>query len=62
MPFCQQHSKINATEGPILLQKHCNIGEDETMGDLYTKKLFPMGVDAMIKIVDVVKTKKTHKA
>ena len=60
IPFCQ-HLKINATEGPILLQKHCNIGEDETMGDLYTKKLFPIGVDAMIEIVDLVKTKKLTK-
>lgn len=46
----------NAKEGPILLQKQCDIGEDDTMGDLYTKKLFPMGVDAMIEIVELVKS------
>jgi methionyl-tRNA formyltransferase len=41
-------------EGPILLQKHCDIGPDETIGDVYFKKLFPMGVDAMIEAVDLV--------
>ena len=36
-------------EGPILLQKSVEIGPDETLGDVYFKKLFPMGVDAMIE-------------
>lgn len=42
-------------EGPILLQKECPIGPDETLGDVYFKKLFPMGVDAMIESLDRVK-------
>ncbi|MGI9483237.1 MAG: methionyl-tRNA formyltransferase [Hyphomicrobiales bacterium] len=42
-------------EGPILLQKECEIGPDETLGDVYFKKLFPMGVDAMIEALDMVK-------
>ena len=42
-------------EGPILLQKHCDIGPDETLGDVYFKKLFPMGVDAMVEALDLVK-------
>jgi methionyl-tRNA formyltransferase len=42
-------------EGPILLQKTCEIGPDETLGDVYFKKLFPMGVDAMIEALDLVK-------
>lgn len=41
-------------EGPILLQKHCDIGPDETLGDVYFKKLFPMGVEAMIEALDMV--------
>jgi methionyl-tRNA formyltransferase len=41
-------------EGPILLQKHCDIGPDETLGNVYFKKLFPMGVDAMIEALDMV--------
>jgi len=36
-------------EGPILIQKSVEIGPDETLGDVYFKKLFPMGVDAMIE-------------
>lgn len=41
-------------EGDILLQKTCDIGPDETLGDVYFKKLFPMGVDAMMEAVDLV--------
>ena len=42
-------------EGPILMQKECDIGPDETLGDIYFKKLFPMGVDAMLESLDLVK-------
>ena len=42
-------------EGPIMLQKTCAIGEDETLGDVYFNKLFPMGVDAMLEGLDLVK-------
>jgi len=42
-------------EGPILMQKTCDIGADETLGDLYFKKLFPMGVDAMLESLELVK-------
>ncbi len=42
-------------EGPVLLQKTCEIGPDETLGDVYFKKLFPMGVDAMIESLELVK-------
>lgn len=42
-------------EGPILLQKTCAIGPDETLGDVYFNKLFPMGVDAMIESLDLVR-------
>jgi len=42
-------------EGPILMQKTCEIGPDDTIGDVYFKKLFPMGVDAMIESLDLVK-------
>ena len=42
-------------EGPIMLQKTCEIGPDETLGDVYFAKLFPMGVDAMIEGLDLVK-------
>ena len=42
-------------EGPILIQKSVDIGPDETLGDVYFKKLFPIGVDAMIEGLEMVK-------
>lgn len=48
-------------EGPILLQKKCDIGPDETLGDVYFKKLFPMGVDAMMESLDLVRDGKASK-
>ena len=41
-------------EGPIVLQKECDIGPDETIGDVYFNKLFPMGVKAMLEATDLV--------
>lgn len=42
-------------EGPILLQKEVEIRPDDTLGSLYFNKLFPMGVDAMMEALDLVK-------
>ena len=42
-------------EGPILLQKSCSIEENDTLGTIYFDKLFPMGVDAMMESLDLVK-------
>jgi methionyl-tRNA formyltransferase len=42
-------------EGPVLMQKECDIGPDETLGDIYFSKLYPMGVAAMIESLDLVK-------
>ena len=42
-------------EGPILLQKEVAIGPDDTLGSLYFNHLFPMGVDAMLEAVDLVR-------
>jgi methionyl-tRNA formyltransferase len=41
-------------EGPVILQKECDIGPDETLGDVYFNKLFPMGVKAMLEAADLV--------
>src|SRR5439155_562943 len=41
-------------EGPIVLQKECDIGPDETLGDVYFNKLFPMGVQGMLEAADLV--------
>ena len=48
-------------EGPILMQKTVDIGPDETLGDVYFKKLFPIGVDAMMESLDLVKAGKAPK-
>jgi methionyl-tRNA formyltransferase len=42
-------------EGPILMQKECDITPDDTLGTIYFDKLFPMGVEAMLESVDFVK-------
>ena len=41
--------------GPILLQKEMEIEPDDTLGTLYFDKLFPLGVDAMLEAVDMVR-------
>jgi len=41
--------------GPILLQKEVEVGPDETTGSVYFNKLFPMGVEAMVEAVDLIK-------
>ncbi len=41
-------------EGPVILQKTCDIGPDETIGEVYFNKLFPMGVKAMFEAADLV--------
>lgn len=41
-------------EGPVVLQKACAIGPDDTLGSLYFEKLFPMGVAAMLEAADLV--------
>jgi methionyl-tRNA formyltransferase len=41
-------------EGPVVLQKECDIGPDETLGDVYFNKLFPMGVKATLEAADLV--------
>jgi methionyl-tRNA formyltransferase len=41
--------------GPILLQKEVEIGPDDTTGSLYFNALFPIGVDAMVEAVQLIK-------
>ncbi len=41
-------------EGPVILQKTCAIGPDDTLGDVYFKQLFPLGVAAMLEAADLV--------
>jgi methionyl-tRNA formyltransferase len=41
-------------EGPVILQKSVEIGADETLGDVYFNKLFPLGVQALLEAADLV--------
>lgn len=41
-------------EGPVILQKNCAIGPDETLGEVYFNSLFPMGVAALLEAADLV--------
>ena len=47
--------------GPILLQKEVDIGPDDTLGSIYFNHLFPMGVEAMLEGVDLVREGKAPK-
>ncbi len=42
-------------EGPVLMQKEVEITGDDTLGSLYFDKLFPLGVEAMLESVDLVR-------
>lgn len=48
-------------EGPILLQKETEISDTDTLGSVYFDRLFPMGVEAMLESVDLVRDGKAPK-
>jgi methionyl-tRNA formyltransferase len=41
--------------GPVLMQKHVTIAPEATLGSVYFNKLYPLGVEAMIESVDLVR-------
>jgi len=41
--------------GPILLQKEADILPDDTVGSLFFDRLYPMGVDALVEAVKLIK-------
>lgn len=41
--------------GPILLQKEVEISPDDTVGSLYFEKLFPLGIEALVEGVELIK-------
>src|SRR5258705_3990708 len=47
-------------EGAVILQKKTPIGDNDTLGNVYFERLFPMGVQAMLEAADLVVSKK-HK-
>ncbi|MEI6484079.1 MAG: methionyl-tRNA formyltransferase [Betaproteobacteria bacterium] len=49
-------------EGLVILQKRCDIGADETLGELYFNKLFPLGVSALLEAADAVAAGTHHES
>ena len=47
--------------GAILLQKEVDIAANDTTGSLYFNKLFPMGIDAIVEAVELIKIGKAPK-
>src|SRR6185295_18101046 len=47
--------------GAVLLQKTTPISDSDTLGSVYFDRLFPMGVDAMMESIDLVKKGKAPK-
>jgi methionyl-tRNA formyltransferase len=47
--------------GPVLLLKEVEITDEDTLGSLYFDKLFPLGVEAMMESVDLVRDGKAPK-
>jgi len=47
--------------GPILLQKEVDIGPEDTTGSLYFNHLFPLGVEAILESVDLIKEDRAPK-
>lgn len=43
-------------EGEILLQKEVDIGPDDTLGDVYFKKIFPLGVESVLEVLDAFRS------
>jgi len=43
-------------EGEILLQKEVVVGPDDTLGTLYFQKIFPLGIEAAIEAIDLVRS------
>ena len=42
-------------EGDILLQKEVDVDKDDTLGIVYFQKIFPLGVDAVLESIDLVR-------
>ncbi len=49
-------------EGDILLQWECPIGPDDTLGDVYFKKIFPRGVDSVLEVCELFRSGKPPRA
>ncbi len=42
-------------EGDILLQREVEVGPDDTLGDVYFKKIFPAAVSSVLEVCDLIR-------
>ena len=42
-------------EGDILLQRQVEVGPDDTLGTVYFSKIFPLGIEATLEAIDLVR-------
>ncbi len=49
-------------EGPVILQREVPIRPDDTLGDVYFDRLFPLGVQSMLEGADLVVSGKAREA
>ena len=43
-------------EGDILLQRECDIGPDDTLGDIYFRKIFPAAIESVTEVCDLFRS------
>ena len=43
-------------EGDILLQRECDIGPHDTLGDVYFRKIFPAAIESVIEVCDLFRS------
>lgn len=51
--FCWFYPTDGLDEGDILMSWECPIGPDDTVIDLYFKKIYPAGVDSVLEVCDL---------
>jgi len=61
--YCWFYPSDGLDEGDILLDWECEIGPDDTVIDLYFKKIYPSAVDSVLKVADLFRSgNPPHKA
>jgi methionyl-tRNA formyltransferase len=54
--FCWFYPSDGLDEGDILLDWECEIAPDDTVIDLYFKKIYPSAVDSVLRVVDLYRS------
>ncbi len=51
--YCWFYPSDGLDEGDLLLQREVEIGPDDTLGDIYFKKIFPLGLETTLEAIDL---------